>query len=87
MAGLITKQVLRSMSSPSISLLVRVARSRSVQPSCEPRRAKYCALVCPLTYSRITPLDSGAEVDSKHWILRQLLFSPHLPQVGADTSS
>ena len=31
---------------------------------------------------RIGPLDSGAEVDANNWILRQLLFPPHLPQAS-----
>ena len=25
------------------------------------------------------PLDSGADVDANHWILRRLPFPPHLP--------
>ena len=55
MDGLITRHAPRSMSSPSISLLVLVARSRSVQASWELRRAKYCALVCPRMNSVFSP--------------------------------
>ena len=57
-AGVITKHVLKSISSPSISRLVLTALSRNDQPNCELRRAKYCALVCPRTNSMLPP--SGA---------------------------